>query len=213
MPCPAVCLPAVCLLHRTHRHALHPPPACSWVTVGSDLKFDAERDLSDVGGESTGLICFERCRRPAAVCCPASAADLTSTESTSPATPPRSQAAADLPLHALTKLPYGKLAGHKIGVREGVLFLTYSALIASTGGWAVWESARSGGGQQLGGQSLRCIPPLSLPCAPATPPPPPPGPTQTRPATDTGRTRFRQLLEWCGPDFDGLLVFDESEYK
>ena len=43
-------------------------------------------------------------------------------------------AAADLPLHALTKLPYGKLAGHRIGVRDGVLFLTYSALIASTGG-------------------------------------------------------------------------------
>ena len=25
-----------------------------------------------------------------------------------------------------------------------------------------------------------------------------------------GRTRLAQLVAWAGPDFDGLLVFDES---
>lgn len=45
-----------------------------------------------------------------------------------------------------------------MGVREGVLFLTYSSLIASS---------------------------------------------------DKGRSRLQQLVQWCGPDFDGLLVFDE----
>lgn len=43
------------------------------------------------------------------------------------------RAAEHLPLHALNKLPYGKLAGHKIGVKEGVIFLTYSSLISSSG--------------------------------------------------------------------------------
>ena len=44
-------------------------------------------------------------------------------------------AAEDLPLHALNKLPYGKLAGARIGVKEGVIFLTFSSLISSSGGW------------------------------------------------------------------------------
>lgn len=30
-------------------------------------------------------------------------------------------------------------------------------------------------------------------------------------AADSGRSRFKQLLEWCGQDFDGLVIFDESE--
>lgn len=45
-----------------------------------------------------------------------------------------------------------------MGVKEGVLFLTYSSLIASS---------------------------------------------------EKGRSRLQQLVQWCGPDFDGLLVFDE----
>ena len=44
-------------------------------------------------------------------------------------------AAEDLPLHALNKLPYGKLSGSRIGVKEGIIFLTYSSLIASSGRW------------------------------------------------------------------------------
>lgn len=67
--------------------------------------------------------------------------------------------APEIDVHALNKLPYGKLAGHKIGVKEGVIFLTYSSLVSSS---------------------------------------------------DRGLSRFKQLVEWCGPDFDGLIVFDES---
>ncbi|GAB4817769.1 hypothetical protein N2152v2_004815 [Parachlorella kessleri] len=87
-----------------------------WLSVGSDLKFDARRDLDDVG-------------------------------------------ATDIPIHALNKLPYAKLDSAKVGVKEGVIFLTYSSLIASS---------------------------------------------------DRGRSRLKQLEEWCGKDFDGLIVFDES---
>lgn len=86
-----------------------------WLSVGSDLKFDARRDLDDVG-------------------------------------------AMEVEVHALNKLPYAKLDSKAVGVREGVLFLTYSSLIASS---------------------------------------------------DKGRSRLQQLVQWCGPDFDGLLVFDE----
>lgn len=87
-----------------------------WVSIASDLRLDARRDLDDAG-------------------------------------------APDVPLHALNKLPYGRLAGAKIGVTEGVIFLTYASLIASS---------------------------------------------------DRGPSRYKQLVEWCGPEFEGLIVFDES---
>ncbi|CAM6105098.1 unnamed protein product [Calypogeia fissa] len=94
--------------HQGRRKAL-------WLSVGSDLKFDARRDLDDIGAN-----CVE--------------------------------------VHALNKLPYAKLDSKQVGVREGVLFLTYSSLISSS---------------------------------------------------DKGRSRLQQLVQWCGPDFDGLVVFDE----
>ncbi|TKY45823.1 strawberry notch-like 1 [Spatholobus suberectus] len=86
-----------------------------WISVGSDLKFDARRDLDDVGAT-----CIE--------------------------------------VHALNKLPYSKLDSKSVGVREGVVFSTYNSLIASS---------------------------------------------------EKGRSRLQQLVQWCGPGFDGLIVFDE----
>ncbi|XP_039691110.1 protein FORGETTER 1 [Medicago truncatula] len=86
-----------------------------WISVGSDLKFDARRDLDDMG-------------------------------------------ASCISVHALNKLPYTKLDTKSVGVREGVIFSTYSSLIASS---------------------------------------------------DRGRTRMQQLVQWCGPKFDGLIIFDE----
>nr|XP_028958709.1 protein FORGETTER 1 isoform X3 [Malus domestica] len=86
-----------------------------WVSVGSDLKFDARRDLDDVCAT-----CIE--------------------------------------VHALNKLPYSKLDSKSVGVKEGVIFLTYSSLIASS---------------------------------------------------EKGRSRMGQLVQWCGPGFNGLIIFDE----
>ncbi|KAG0494617.1 hypothetical protein HPP92_005611 [Vanilla planifolia] len=86
-----------------------------WVSVSSDLKFDARRDLDDVGAT-----CIE--------------------------------------VHALNKLPYSKLDSKAVGIKDGVIFLTYNSLIASS---------------------------------------------------EKGRSRLQQLLQWCGSDFDGLIVFDE----
>ncbi|RHN53138.1 putative Zinc finger, RING/FYVE/PHD-type, protein strawberry notch [Medicago truncatula] len=86
-----------------------------WISVGSDLKFDARRDLDDMG-------------------------------------------ASCIAVHALNKLPYVKLDSKSVGVKEGVIFSTYSSLIASS---------------------------------------------------DRGRTRMQQLVQWCGPEFDGLIIFDE----
>lgn len=68
---------------------LHERRKALWISVGSDLKFDARRDLDDVG-------------------------------------------AAYVEVHALNKLPYSKLDSKSVGVREGVVFLTYSSLIASS---------------------------------------------------------------------------------
>ncbi|RZC64949.1 hypothetical protein C5167_008643 [Papaver somniferum] len=86
-----------------------------WISVGSDLKFDARRDLDDVG----------------ATC---------------------------IQVHALNKLPYSKLDSKSVGIKEGVVFLTYSSLIASS---------------------------------------------------EKGRSRLQQLLQWCGSEYDSLVVFDE----
>ncbi|GAV64893.1 PHD domain-containing protein/Helicase_C_4 domain-containing protein/AAA_34 domain-containing protein [Cephalotus follicularis] len=86
-----------------------------WISVGSDLKFDARRDLDDVGAPCIGV-------------------------------------------HALNKLPYSKLDSKSVGIREGVVFLTYSSLIASS---------------------------------------------------EKGRSRLQQLVQWCGPGFGGLVIFDE----
>ncbi|PSS06282.1 Protein strawberry notch like [Actinidia chinensis var. chinensis] len=86
-----------------------------WISVGSDLKFDARRDLDDINAT-----CIE--------------------------------------VHALNKLPYSKLDSKSVGVREGVVFLTYSSLIASS---------------------------------------------------EKGRSRLQQIVQWCGPEYDGLLIFDE----
>lgn len=86
-----------------------------WISVGSDLKFDARRDLDDVGAT-----CVE--------------------------------------VYALNKLPYSKLDSKAVGIREGVVFLTYNSLIASS---------------------------------------------------EKGFTRLKQLVNWCGTQFDGLVIFDE----
>ena len=61
-------------------------------------------------------------------------------------------------VHALNKQPYSKLDSKSVGIREGVVFLTYSSLIASS---------------------------------------------------EKGRSRLQQLVQWCGPHFDGLILFDE----
>lgn len=61
-------------------------------------------------------------------------------------------------VHALNKLPYSKLDSKAVGIKDGVVFLTYSSLIASS---------------------------------------------------EKGRSRLQQLVQWCGSDFDGLIVFDE----
>ncbi|KAJ2940235.1 hypothetical protein O0L34_g11799 [Tuta absoluta] len=91
-----------------------------WISVSNDLKYDAERDLRDIG-------------------------------------------AGKIEVHPLNKFKYAKLSSAINGnVKKGVVFATYSALI---------------------------------------------GETQSN-ATKY-RTRLKQLLQWCGEDFDGCIVFDE----
>ncbi|CAK1552377.1 unnamed protein product [Leptosia nina] len=90
-----------------------------WVSVSNDLKYDAERDLRDIG-------------------------------------------ASYIEVHSLSKFKYAKISSGVNGnVKKGVVFCTYSALIGETH------------------------------------------------ANTKYRTRLKQLLQWCGEDFDGLIVFDE----
>ncbi|VEN40640.1 unnamed protein product [Callosobruchus maculatus] len=91
-----------------------------WVSVSNDLKYDAERDLRDIG-------------------------------------------AGKIDVHALNKFKYAKISSAvNNNVKKGVIFSTYSALIGES---------NSAGGKY--------------------------------------KSRLKQLLQWCGPDFDGLIVFDE----
>ncbi|CAH1982477.1 unnamed protein product [Acanthoscelides obtectus] len=91
-----------------------------WVSVSNDLKYDAERDLRDIG-------------------------------------------AGKIEVHPLNKFKYAKISSAvNNNVKKGVIFSTYSALIGES---------NSAGGKY--------------------------------------KSRLKQLLQWCGPDFDGLIVFDE----
>ncbi|XP_052757645.1 protein strawberry notch-like isoform X4 [Galleria mellonella] len=91
-----------------------------WVSVSNDLKYDAERDLRDVG-------------------------------------------AGHIAVYPLNKFKYAKISSAVNGnVKKGVVFATYSALIG-----------------------------------------------ETQSSTTKYRSRLKQLLQWCGEDFDGLIVFDE----
>ncbi|KAK0087083.1 hypothetical protein PV326_005306 [Microctonus aethiopoides] len=91
-----------------------------WVSVSNDLKYDAERDLKDIG-------------------------------------------AGKIDVHPLNKFKYAKISSAVNGnVKKGVIFSTYSALIG--------ESSQSGGKY---------------------------------------KSRLKQLLQWCGEDFDGLVIYDE----
>ncbi|XP_057655620.1 protein strawberry notch-like isoform X10 [Diorhabda carinulata] len=91
-----------------------------WVSVSNDLKYDAERDLRDIG-------------------------------------------AGKIDVHPLNKLKYAKINSSTNGnVKKGVVFSTYSALIGES---------NSAGGKY--------------------------------------KSRLKQLLQWCGSDFDGLIIFDE----
>lgn len=87
-----------------------------WVSVSNDLKYDAERDLKDIG-------------------------------------------AGHIPVHFLSKMKYAKINSDINGnVKKGVMFSTYSALI----------------GESTIGQGKY-------------------------------KTRLKQLLNWCGDDFEGSV--------
>merc|ERR1719193_187260 len=91
-----------------------------WVSVSNDLKWDAERDLADIGAGDKVEVFF------------------------------------------LSKMKYAKInSAVNNNVKKGVLFSTYSALI---------------GESQAGGKY---------------------------------KSRLKQILHWCGDDFDGCIIFDE----
>jgi len=90
-----------------------------WVSVSNDLKYDAERDLSDIGADKVDVF-------------------------------------------FLSKMKYAKInSAVNNNVKKGVLFATYSALIGES----------QGGGKY--------------------------------------KSRLKQILHWCGDDFDGCIIFDE----
>jgi len=91
-----------------------------WVSVSNDLKYDAERDLGDIGAGDKVEVFF------------------------------------------LSKMKYAKInSAVNNNVKKGVLFATYSALIGES----------QGGGKY--------------------------------------KSRLKQILHWCGDDFDGCIIFDE----
>lgn len=91
-----------------------------WISVSNDLKYDAERDLRDIGANK-------------------------------------------IEVHALNKFKYAKINSTiNNNVKKGVVFSTYSAMIG-----------------------------------------------ESNSTTGKYKSRLKQLLQWCGEDFDGCIVFDE----
>ncbi|KAH9419908.1 Protein strawberry notch 2 [Dermatophagoides pteronyssinus] len=104
-----------------YENYLHGRKRALWFSVSTDLKYDAERDLHDIG-------------------------------------------ASRIEVHLLNKFKYGiKIhSPDNDNVKRGVIFSTYHSLIGES-------------------------------------------------TSISGRfsTRFQQLLQWCGEDFDGVIIFDE----
>ncbi|KAJ8666756.1 hypothetical protein QAD02_008418, partial [Eretmocerus hayati] len=91
-----------------------------WISLSNDLKYDAERDLRDIGARK-------------------------------------------IQVHCLNKFKYSEISSSANGhVKKGVIFCTYSSLI----------------GESSGNSKVHT-------------------------------TRLNQLLHWCGPNFDGPIIFDE----
>ena len=104
-----------------HENYLKGRKRALWISVSNDLKYDAQRDLRDIG-------------------------------------------ASKIQVHALNKFKYAKINSTTNGnVKKGVVFSTYSAMIG--------ESNNRDAGKY--------------------------------------KSRLKQLLQWCGEDFDGVIVFDE----
>ncbi|XP_014244664.1 protein strawberry notch-like [Cimex lectularius] len=91
-----------------------------WISIMNDLKYDSERDLSDIGADNIKVFHLNKCK-------------------------------------------YTKLNSEENGlIKKGVIFCTYSALIAKT---------------------------TTQDCE--------------------FENRFDQIVDWCGPNFDGVIIFDE----
>ncbi|KAL3107892.1 hypothetical protein niasHT_019893 [Heterodera trifolii] len=117
-----------------------------WLSVSSDLKYDAERDLRDIGADKI------------AVC-------------------------------ALNKLRYGRIGSSESGggISRGVIFATYSSLIGESRRGGTAKSGKSADADGNDGIA-----------------------NGTKAATTAAcNTRLRQLVQWCGREFDGVIVFDE----
>ncbi|VDN07010.1 unnamed protein product [Thelazia callipaeda] len=90
-----------------------------WLSVSADLRYDAERDLRDIGAKN-------------------------------------------IKIYALNKFKYSKIGGKENCVKKGCIFATYSSLIG-----------------------------------------------ECRSAKGKYRTRLKQLIQWFGQDYDGVIVLDE----
>uniref|UniRef100_A0A0R3RFZ8 AAA_34 domain-containing protein n=1 Tax=Elaeophora elaphi TaxID=1147741 RepID=A0A0R3RFZ8_9BILA len=90
-----------------------------WLSVSTDLRYDAERDLRDIGAKN-------------------------------------------IKVYALNKFKYSKIGGKENDVKKGCIFATYSSLIG-----------------------------------------------ECRSAKVKYRTRLKQLIQWFGQDYDGVIVLDE----
>lgn len=111
-----------------------------WISVSNDLKYDAERDLSDIGATKIEVYALNKVFK--------------------------------LTYNAMIKnntninlfqFKYAKINSEiNNNVKKGVIFSTYSALIGESNN-----------------------------------------------KTGKYKSRLKQLLQWCGEDFDGLIIFDE----
>lgn len=97
--------------------------------------------------------------------------------------------AQDIVVQPLNKLPYGSLNGK---IAEGVIFLTYSSLISSS------EKVLLAFG--CGHRRLTARVVIHMSCGPFG---------NVCCQHSQGSSRLEQLVSWCGPDFDGLIVYDE----
>lgn len=122
-----------------YENHLHNRKKAVWISVSNDLKYDAERDLSDIGAQNIVVHALNK-----VVC--------------------NGNEDIDCTIDYLFQFQYDSRISSAVNGKatSGVLFCTYASLIGKTSTISKFN------------------------------------------------TRMAQIVDWCGPDFDGCIVFDES---
>ena len=123
-----------------------------WISISSDLRVDAKRDLTDIGANEIAVHDWIRFDGKEGI-------------------------------YLKGQNKKNEVVKKEV---EGVMFGTYSLLTSK------WEALKEGERKTKRGKQLET-----------------PQPSASEPLKKEFNSRLEQLLDWCGENFDGVIIFDE----